>query len=118
MDCAYCQIWTRPLSHNNEEDISKFPNMHQVEGHAEEVIFDHLHATAFQYTPLGRTILSSPQNDKTITQQHLLYYISTHYTDPRMVISATGAVKHQDIVAQVYNPTTASQLRIFLPQLL
>ncbi|URD99830.1 mitochondrial-processing peptidase [Musa troglodytarum] len=92
--------------------------MEEVEGQTEEVIFDHLHATAFQYTPLGRTILGPAQNIKTITKEHLKNYISTHYTSPRMVISAAGAVKHEDIVDQVKklftnlsnDPMTASQL--------
>lgn len=57
----------------------------QVEGQTEEVIFDHLHSTAFQYSPLGRTILGPAQNIKTITRSHLKDYISTHYTAPRMV---------------------------------
>ena len=34
----------------------------QVEGIPEEVIFDHLHATAFQHSPLGRTILGPADN--------------------------------------------------------
>lgn len=51
----------------------------------EEVIFDHLHATAFQYSPLGRTILGPAQNIKTITKDHLQNYIQAHYTAPRMV---------------------------------
>ncbi|XXG63466.1 hypothetical protein AAC387_Pa05g1655 [Persea americana] len=92
--------------------------MEEVEGQVEEVIFDHLHATAFQYTPLGRTILGPDQNIKTITKAHLQNYISTHYTAPRMVIVATGAVKHEDIVEQVKklftklssDPTTVSEL--------
>ncbi|KAJ0043649.1 hypothetical protein Pint_19087 [Pistacia integerrima] len=92
--------------------------MEEVEGQTEEVIFDHLHATAFQYTPLGRTILGPAQNIKAITKEHLQSYIQTHYTAPRMVIAASGAVKHEDIVEQVKKlftklssePTTASQL--------
>ncbi|KAK4270167.1 hypothetical protein QN277_023246 [Acacia crassicarpa] len=92
--------------------------MEEVEGQTEEVIFDHLHATAFQYTPLGRTILGPAQNIKTITKDHLQSYIRTHYTAPRMVIAASGAVKHEDIVEEVKklftklsaDPTTASQL--------
>ncbi|XP_064962594.1 probable mitochondrial-processing peptidase subunit beta, mitochondrial [Musa acuminata AAA Group] len=62
--------------------------MEEVEGQTEEVIFDHLHATAFQYTPLGRTILGPAQNIKTITKEHLKNYISTHYTAPRMLKSS------------------------------
>ncbi|XP_059670454.1 probable mitochondrial-processing peptidase subunit beta, mitochondrial [Cornus florida] len=92
--------------------------MEEVEGQTEEVIFDHLHATAFQHTPLGRTILGPAENIKTITRDHIKEYISRHYTSPRMVIAASGAVKHEDIVAEVQklftnlstDPTTASQL--------
>ncbi|XP_074560941.1 putative mitochondrial-processing peptidase subunit beta, mitochondrial [Curcuma longa] len=92
--------------------------MEEVEGQTEEVIFDHLHATAFQYTPLGRTILGPAQNIKSITKEHLKNYISTHYTAPRMVISAAGAIKHEDLVELVKkkfpklsnNPITTSQL--------
>ncbi|XP_074279544.1 putative mitochondrial-processing peptidase subunit beta, mitochondrial [Silene latifolia] len=92
--------------------------MEEVEKEKEEVIFDHLHATAFQYTPLGRTILGPAENIRTLTKEHLKSYISTHYTAPRMAIVASGAVKHEDVVAQAQkyftklstDPTTASQL--------
>jgi processing peptidase subunit beta len=62
----------------------------QVEGVPEEVVFDHLHATAFQHTPLGRTILGPAENIKTLTRGDLADYIATHYTAPRMV----GPSKH------------------------
>ncbi|MBA0683271.1 hypothetical protein Goari_024941 [Gossypium aridum] len=92
--------------------------MEEVEGQTEEVIFDHLHSTAFQYTPLGRTILGPADNIRTINKEHLQSYIQTHYTAPRMVIAASGAVKHEEIVDQVKklftklssDPTTGSQL--------
>lgn len=51
----------------------------------DEVIFDHLHATAFQYSPLGRTILGPASNIKKLTRKDLASYIATHYTTPRMV---------------------------------
>ena len=38
--------------------------MQEVEKEAEEVLFDHLHATAFQFTSLGRPILGSAANVK------------------------------------------------------
>ncbi|XP_039011266.1 probable mitochondrial-processing peptidase subunit beta, mitochondrial isoform X1 [Hibiscus syriacus] len=92
--------------------------MEEVEGQTGEVIFDHLHSTAFQYTPLGRTILGPADNIRTITKEHLQNYIQTHYTAPRMVIAASGAVKHEEMVEQVKklftklssDPTTGSQL--------
>lgn len=34
----------------------------QIEGMPDEVVFDHLHATAFQRSSLGRTILGPAEN--------------------------------------------------------
>ena len=50
-----------------------------------ELCFDHLHATAFQYSPLGRTILGPVANIKSINKDQLQQYIKTHYRGPRMV---------------------------------
>lgn len=72
--------------------------MQEVESMPEEVIFDHLHATAFQWTPLGRTILGSADNVRSITRQNLVDYIKQHYTASRMVLSAAGAVDHDALV--------------------
>ena len=38
--------------------------MQEVDTQLEEVVFDHLHATAYQGTPLGRTILGPTHNVK------------------------------------------------------
>ncbi|GMH27579.1 hypothetical protein Nepgr_029422 [Nepenthes gracilis] len=84
----------------------------------DEVIFDHLHATAFQYSPLGKSVLGPLKNIKSITKADIQDHISTHYATHRMVISAAGGVKHEDVVEQVKrvftklsaNPTTTSQL--------
>lgn len=90
----------------------------QMNAEGEQVIFDQLHATAFQYTPLGRTIQGPETNIKSITKEDIQEYISSHFAAHRMVISAAGAVKHEDVVEQVKkvftklsaNPATTSQL--------
>jgi mitochondrial-processing peptidase subunit beta len=38
--------------------------MQEVESNLQEVVFDHLHSTAYQGTPLGRTILGPTKNIK------------------------------------------------------
>lgn len=48
------------------------------------MIFNHLHATAFQYTPLARITLASAANIRTITKAHLQNYIRNHHNEPRM----------------------------------
>lgn len=72
--------------------------MQEVESNLQEVVFDHLHSTAYQGTPLGNTILGPTKNIKSISRQDLKDYIETHYTTPRIVLSAAGGVKHDDLV--------------------
>jgi processing peptidase subunit beta len=73
--------------------------MEEVNKDTSEVIFDHLHAAAFQGTPLGRTILGPEENIKSITRDNLVKYIQTNYHTPRMVIAAAGGIKHEEVVA-------------------
>eukprot|EP00884_Botryococcus_braunii_P002739 jgi/Botrbrau1/12466/Bobra.0169s0013.1 len=72
--------------------------MQEVEKVPEEVVFDHLHATAFQRSPLGRTILGPAENVRNITRQQLADYIATNYTAKRMVVAAAGGVDHDVLV--------------------
>ncbi|XP_071450232.1 mitochondrial-processing peptidase subunit beta [Hetaerina americana] len=72
--------------------------MQEVETNLQEVVFDHLHATAYQGTPLGRTILGPTQNIKSITRDDLLAYINNHYKPPRIVLAGAGGVKHNELV--------------------
>ncbi|KAK8564671.1 hypothetical protein V6N12_058254 [Hibiscus sabdariffa] len=80
--------------------------------------------TAFQYIPLGRTILGLADNIKSITKRDLEKYIHKHYsTAPRMVIVVFGAVKHEKVVEQVKklftklssNAVTVYQLVVYRP---
>jgi len=71
--------------------------MQEVMSNKEEVIFDELHATAYQGTSLGRTILGPEENIMSITKEDLEKYISTHYTAPRMCIAGAGAVSHEQL---------------------
>merc|ERR1719431_2355075 len=68
--------------------------MQEVEMNLQEVVFDHLHAVAYQGTPLGRTILGPAKNIKSISRDDLTHYIQTHYQGPRMVLAGAGGVDH------------------------
>lgn len=52
----------------------------QVNGDPAELVFDHLHATAFQKSSLGRTILGPTENVKRISKKDIESYIRSHYT--------------------------------------
>ncbi|KAJ2492471.1 Mitochondrial-processing peptidase subunit beta [Coemansia sp. RSA 2050] len=70
----------------------------EVEKIMEEVVFDHLHATAFQNSPLGYTILGPRENIMSISKADLEQYISRNYTADRMVLVGAGGVSHDDLV--------------------
>merc|ERR1711976_1020238 len=71
--------------------------MQEVEMTLQEVFFDHLHAVAYQGTPLGRTILGPTGNIKSISRDDIVQYINTHYKGPRMVLAGAGGVNHEDL---------------------
>ncbi|KAG5637349.1 hypothetical protein H0H81_004908 [Sphagnurus paluster] len=70
----------------------------EVDKQLEEVVFDHLHAVAFQGQPLGRTILGPKANILSIKRDDLTSYIKTNYTADRMVLVGTGGVEHAELV--------------------
>jgi len=72
--------------------------MQEVETNLQEVVFDHLHAVAFQETPLGRTILGPTENIQGMTREMLTSYIKDHYKGGRMVLAGAGGVNHEDLV--------------------
>uniref|UniRef100_A0A060T853 mitochondrial processing peptidase n=1 Tax=Blastobotrys adeninivorans TaxID=409370 RepID=A0A060T853_BLAAD len=85
----------------------------EVDKMYEEVVFDHLHAVAFQGQPLGRTILGPRENILSITKTELTNYIKYNYKADRMVLVGAGAVDHDQLVKlaeeQFANlPTSAS----------
>ncbi|XP_020241897.1 probable mitochondrial-processing peptidase subunit beta, mitochondrial isoform X2 [Asparagus officinalis] len=92
--------------------------MEEVQGQMEEVIFDYLHMAAFHGHPLGDTILGPEENIRAIDRVDLQRYILTHYSGHRMVVSAAGAVNHEEIVNMISrsfknfseDPATADQL--------
>jgi mitochondrial-processing peptidase subunit beta len=71
--------------------------MTEVNKRQDELVMDHLHATAYQGTGLGRTILGPVENIQSLTRNDLVSYIQTHYTAPRMVIAGAGAIHHEEL---------------------
>ena len=86
-----------PQAIERERDVI-LREQEEVDKQLEEVVFDHLHATAFQGQPLGRTILGPTENIRSIKRNDLVEYIDTNYTADRMVLVGAGGVPHQQLV--------------------
>jgi len=72
--------------------------MDEIDSDPEEVVFDHLHATAYQETPLSMSALGTSENVASITKSDLLNYTSSHFSTPRIVLAGAGGVDHDTLV--------------------
>ncbi|KAF6101603.1 ubiquinol-cytochrome c reductase core protein 1 [Phyllostomus discolor] len=63
-----------------------------------DVVFDYLHATAFQGTPLAQSVEGPSENVRKLSRADLTEYLSQHYKAPRMVLAAAGGVEHRQLV--------------------
>eukprot|EP01104_Vermistella_antarctica_P014864 TRINITY_DN474_c0_g1_i1.p1 TRINITY_DN474_c0_g1~~TRINITY_DN474_c0_g1_i1.p1 ORF type:complete len:493 (-),score=149.97 TRINITY_DN474_c0_g1_i1:77-1525(-) len=71
--------------------------MQEVESNVDEVLFDRLHATAFQDSPLAHTILGPTGNIRSIGKKDLQNYIASNYSADRIVVAGSGAVNHDEL---------------------
>ena len=72
--------------------------MEEVERNMQEVVFDYLHATAYQNTPLAMTILGPEENINRISKADIQRYTTEHYEPRRMVLAGAGGVDHDALV--------------------
>eukprot|EP01133_Synstelium_polycarpum_P016698 gene16698-19851_t len=85
----------------DDERHTILSEMQYVQSKEDEVIFDQLHATAFQGSALGRTILGPVENINKISRDDIKNFMTQNYTGQRLVIAAAGAVNHDKLVAAV-----------------
>ncbi|MBR4932688.1 MAG: insulinase family protein [Alphaproteobacteria bacterium] len=64
----------------------------------DDLVFDYYHSVAYSDQPLGRAILGTAETVRRIDSQKLLDYMHTQYTTERMIVSASGAVNHDEFV--------------------
>jgi len=66
----------------------------------DDLVFEQAQAAAFPDQPVGRSILGTPETVSGFSKSNLADYLGTYYRPEALVISATGAVDHQDIEAR------------------
>ena len=71
----------------------------EAEDTPSDIIFDQLWSAAFADQPLGRSILGSEESVRAITVEDLFAWRDAHYRGGAMVLSAAGAVEHEQVVA-------------------
>ncbi|MDB5492164.1 MAG: Mitochondrial processing peptidase-like protein [Micavibrio sp.] len=64
----------------------------------DDLVFDHYQETAYPKQALGAPILGTPDIISGMTRDSLTSYVRTFYTPSRLVISAAGNIRHDDLV--------------------
>ena len=71
-----------------------------VEDTPDDLVFEHLQATAFAGQPVGRSILGTKTTVRSFDAKRLRAYLARNYRAPGMVVAAAGAVDHEEVVAE------------------
>lgn len=67
----------------------------------DDLVFDHYQETAYPGQALGAPILGTPEIISLMTRDSLAAYVSRCYTPARLVVSAAGNIRHDDLVKMV-----------------
>jgi predicted Zn-dependent peptidase len=96
-------ILLNPLFETREIEVERYVILQEI-GQAldtpDDVIFDWLQEKSYPKQALGRTILGEAERIRTFDRGDLLTFIDQHYGPEQMILSAAGAVDHDQIVAQ------------------
>ena len=78
--------------------------LYDIEDNPEELIFDKFEETTFKGSSLNMPIIGTEKNIAVFTQQDLFDFISAKYGFNKMLIAASGAVDHEQLIklAQKY----------------
>ena len=64
----------------------------------DDIIFDWLQEAAYPEQPIGRTILGPSERVKAFGRMDLSGFVNEHYGPEQMILSAAGAVDHDELV--------------------
>src|SRR6516165_4970934 len=71
-----------------------------VDDTPDDLVFEHLQATAFAGQTVGRSILGTKATVRSFDAKRLRAYLARNYRAPGMVVAAAGAVRHEEVVAE------------------
>jgi predicted Zn-dependent peptidase len=71
-----------------------------VEDTPDDLVFEHLQATAFAGQPVGRSILGTKATVRSFDAKRLRAYLARNYRAPGMVVAAAGGVNHDEVVSE------------------
>merc|ERR1719198_1939264 len=93
-------IVTNPgIANFAKEKNAVLRSLDETEASTRAVIDDRLHTCAFRDCSLGFSTVGPFEGLDSITESQLSQYVNSNFTSEKMVLVATGPVKHSDVVA-------------------
>ncbi|CAF4743601.1 unnamed protein product [Pieris macdunnoughi] len=80
-----------------ERDVIQH-EMQNLDMNPREIMFDYLHETAFQGTPLANRVVGPSRNVNKFNRDCALYFMKNHYKPTRLLFTAAGDVSSDTIV--------------------
>src|SRR3954464_15617448 len=65
----------------------------------DDIVFDHFQERAFPAQAMGRPVLGSPEIIRRLPREAVVAYLRGHYSASRIVLSASGNLDHDRVVA-------------------
>ena len=65
----------------------------------DDIIFDHMQATAFPAQAMGRPVLGTAELVRSFSRKTVAGYMADHYGSETMILAAAGSLRHDDVVA-------------------
>lgn len=72
-----------------------------VEDTPDDIVFEYLQETAFPGQSFGRSILGTRDSVRSFEADDLRSYLTRNYRAPDMIVAASGAIDHAQVVAEV-----------------
>jgi predicted Zn-dependent peptidase len=88
-------------SHLEKERKVIISEIKELEDSPADLVHDLLMNTIWKEDALGRPIIGTTESVMNLTRRKLLDFMRRNYTTPRMVIAASGNLRHQDLTNKV-----------------
>lgn len=87
-------------SHLEKEREVILSEIKELEDSPADLAHDHLMSTVWKASPLGRPIIGTAESVLKLSRARLLDFMKRNYTSSRVVIAASGNLRHEDLVSR------------------
>lgn len=88
-------------SHLEREREVILSEIKEMEDSPADLVHDHLMSSMWKESPLGRPIIGTTESVLKLSRAKLVNFTRRNYTSSRVVIAASGNLRHQDLVKRI-----------------